>query len=96
VDQVCDTVFVGEKFVSIGLSEGTTGEQMGERRQGVIERQLPRRLFKIRCEDGQLITASIGRLAQRVNVSFLPGDGVTVEISPFDPNRGRIVGKQEG
>jgi len=80
----------------IGLSEARLGETMGERRHGVIERQLPRKLFKIRCENGQFITASIGRHAQQVNVRFLPGDEVTVEISPFDPSRGRIIEKQEG
>ena len=72
------------------------GDEMSERKSGVIEKQLPRRLYKIRCEDGRQVTASLGRRAQQVNVGFLPGDHVVIEISPFDPTRGRIVEKHEG
>ena len=40
--------------------------------------------------DGEEITASVSNKARQVTVKLLPGDGVTVEISPYDPTRGRI------
>lgn len=61
---------------------------------GVVEETLPRGLFRVRCEDGRSVTAAIGAQARRVTVALKPGDKVTVELSPFDPTRGRITAKQ--
>lgn len=61
---------------------------------GVIEATLPRGLYRVRTDDGEAITASVASLARKVTVKLLPGDRVTVELSPFDPTRGRITEKQ--
>ena len=58
--------------------------------QGTIEAVLPRALYRVRLDDGAEITASVSSKARQVTVKLLPGDGVTVEISPYDPTRGRI------
>lgn len=52
---------------------------------------LPAASFKVRLDDGREILAHVsGRL--RVNhIRILAGDRVTVEMSPYDENRGRIV-----
>jgi len=63
----------------------------GETVDGVIESAEPRGLFRVRTDEGQMVTASISTQARRVTVKFLPGDRVTVEISPIDPSRGRIT-----
>ena len=44
----------------------------------------------VRLDDGEEITASVSSKARQVTVKLLPGDGVAVEISPYDPTRGRI------
>ena len=59
----------------------------------MIESAEPRALFKVRTDDGKPVLAALGTEARRVTVKVLPGDRVTVELSPFDPNRGRIVKK---
>lgn len=51
---------------------------------------LPKALYRVRCDDGQLVTASLGGVARQVTVKVIPGDRVVVEISPLDPTRGRI------
>lgn len=51
---------------------------------------LPKALFRVRCDDGQIVTASLGGVARQVTVKVIPGDRVVVEISPLDPSRGRI------
>jgi len=61
--------------------------------RGTIEAVLPRALYRVRLDDGEEITASVSAKARRVTVKLLPGDGVTVEISPYDPTRGRIKEK---
>ena len=58
--------------------------------RGTIEAVLPRALYRVRLDDGAKITASVSNKARQVTVKLLPGDGVTVEISPYDPTRGRI------
>ena len=63
----------------------------GQTVDGVIESTEPRGLFRVKTDDGQMVTASISAQARRVTVKFLPGDRVTVEISPIDTSRGRIT-----
>jgi translation initiation factor IF-1 len=58
--------------------------------QGVIEAVLPRALYRVRLDDGVEITASLSSKARQVTVKLIPGDGVVVELSPYDPTRGRI------
>jgi translation initiation factor IF-1 len=58
--------------------------------RGTIEAVLPRALYRVKLDDGEEITASVSTEARRVTVKLLPGDGVMVEISPYDPTRGRI------
>lgn len=63
---------------------------MTDRCEGVIEAKLPKDLYRVRTDDGKTVLASTGPDARRVVVKLIPGDRVTVEISPFDPTRGRI------
>jgi translation initiation factor IF-1 len=58
--------------------------------RGTIETVLPRALYRVRLDDGAEITASASAKTRQVTVKLLPGDGVMVEIFPFDPTRGRI------
>ncbi|MCA9600561.1 MAG: translation initiation factor IF-1 [Polyangiales bacterium] len=57
---------------------------------GVIEAKLPRDLYRVRTSDGKTVVASASSEARRVVVKLIPGDQVTIEVSPFDPTRGRI------
>jgi translation initiation factor IF-1 len=61
--------------------------------QGTIESVLPRALYRVRLDDGEKIIASVSAKARQVTVKLLPGDGVMVQISPYDPTRGRIEEK---
>jgi translation initiation factor IF-1 len=61
--------------------------------RGTIETVLPRALYRVRLEDGDEITASVSAKTKQVTVKLLPGDGVMVQVSPYDPTRGRIEEK---
>jgi len=63
--------------------------------QGTIQAQLPRGLYRVRFDDGRIVTATIGRELRRVLVRVIPGDRVLVEASEVDPTRGRIIEKQK-
>jgi translation initiation factor IF-1 len=75
-------------------SGSPTGEELREDRlvlEGQVAECLPGTLFKVKCEQGNeaLCTLS-GKL--RVNrIRILPGDNVTIELSPYDLSRGRIT-----
>ena len=59
--------------------------------EGVILATLPKALFRVKLESGENITAALSTQAKRITIKLLPGDRVSVETSPFDPTRGRIL-----
>lgn len=59
--------------------------------QGKIEEVLPNAIFKVKLENGAVITAHVSGKIRMNYIRVLPGDTVTVEISPYDLTRGRIV-----
>lgn len=52
---------------------------------------LPNAVFKIELEGGHQIIAHVSGKMRMHFIRILPGDTVTVEMSPYDLNRGRIV-----
>ncbi len=62
----------------------------GREIEGTVEQALPEGLYRVRCDDGSNIVASLGGVARQVTVKIIPGDRVLVEISAFDPPRARI------
>jgi translation initiation factor IF-1 len=59
--------------------------------EAVVKEALPNAMFKVALDNGHMVLAHVsGRM--RMNwIRILPGDKVTVEISPYDLGRGRIV-----
>jgi translation initiation factor IF-1 len=60
---------------------------------GVVMETLPSALYKVRLDEGSLVTAHIADRIDRNFVRILVGDTVRVELSPSDVGRGRIVEK---
>jgi translation initiation factor IF-1 len=58
---------------------------------GVVKETLPNTLFRVELEDGREVLAHISGRMRMHHIRILPGDTVRVELSPYDPNRGRIV-----
>jgi translation initiation factor IF-1 len=52
---------------------------------------LPNAVFKVELEGGHQILAHVSGKMRMHFIRILPGDTVTVEMSPYDLNRGRIV-----
>jgi len=52
---------------------------------------LPNAMFKVELENGHKILAHVSGKMRMNFIRILPGDTVTVEMSPYDLNRGRIV-----
>lgn len=58
---------------------------------GVVEDTLPNAMFKVKLENGHVILAHVSGKIRMHYIRILPGDRVTVEISPYDLTRGRIT-----
>ena len=58
---------------------------------GVIRENLPNATFKVELENGQTILAYVSGKMRMHFIKILPGDKVTVELSPYDLTKGRIT-----
>ncbi len=59
--------------------------------QGTVQETLPNTMFRVELENGHVVTAHISGKMRMHYIKILPGDKVTVELSPYDLNRGRIT-----
>ncbi len=58
---------------------------------GVVVETLPNATFQVKMEGGHLVLAHISGRMRMHYIKILPGDKVTIELSPYDLTRGRIV-----
>ena len=59
--------------------------------QGTIVENLPNANFKVELENGQIVNAYVSGKMRMYFIKILPGDKVTVELSPYDLTKGRIT-----
>lgn len=59
--------------------------------EGKVIEPLPNAMFRVELENGHKILAHISGKMRMNFIRILPGDSVTVEISPYDLTRGRIT-----
>ncbi|HAK88086.1 MAG: translation initiation factor IF-1 [Nitrospirae bacterium GWC2_46_6] len=59
--------------------------------QGTIVETLPNAMFRVQLENGQIILAYVSGKMRMHFIKILPGDKVTVEVSPYDLTKGRIT-----
>ncbi|RMD70837.1 MAG: translation initiation factor IF-1 [Bacteroidetes bacterium] len=57
---------------------------------GEVIEKLPNAMFKVRLDNGHELLCTISGKMRKYYIRILPGDRVTVEISPYDLSRGRI------
>ncbi|MBK6517386.1 MAG: translation initiation factor IF-1 [Polyangiaceae bacterium] len=58
---------------------------------GVVQEALPNAMFRVSADNGLDVLATISGRMRQYYIKILPGDRVTVEVSPYDPSRGRIT-----
>jgi len=59
--------------------------------QAKVTDALPNAMFKVELENGHRILAHVSGKMRMNFIRILPGDTVTIEMSPYDLNKGRIV-----
>jgi len=59
--------------------------------EGTVILALPNVMFRVQLENGHKVLAHISGKMRKHRIKILSGDKVTVELSPYDLSRGRIV-----
>ena len=59
--------------------------------EGIVNETLPNAMFKVELEIGHEVLAHVSGKIRMHYIKILPGDKVTVELSPYDLTRGRIT-----
>ena len=58
---------------------------------GEIIENLPNAMFRVKLENGHVVLGHISGKMRMHYIRILPGDKVTVEMTPYDPTRARII-----
>lgn len=59
--------------------------------EGKVVEALPNARFRVEIEGGHIVLAHVSGKMRKFYIRILPGDTVTVEVSPYDLTRGRIT-----
>ncbi|PKM80550.1 MAG: translation initiation factor IF-1 [Firmicutes bacterium HGW-Firmicutes-14] len=59
--------------------------------EGTVIEPLPNAMFRVELENGHKVLAHVSGKIRMHFIRILPGDKVTIELSPYDLTRGRIV-----
>ncbi len=59
--------------------------------EGIVIETLPNAMFKVELENGHEILAHVSGKIRMNYIRILPGDKVTIELSPYDLTRGRVT-----
>lgn len=63
----------------------------GIQAEGVVVKALPNAMFRVQLDSGPEVLAHISGKMRKYYIRILLGDRVLVELSPYDPTRGRIL-----
>jgi translation initiation factor IF-1 len=59
--------------------------------EGTVTDTLPNTMFRVELENGHVVTAHISGKMRKHYIRILTGDKVTVQLTPYDLSKGRIV-----
>lgn len=59
--------------------------------EGTVVEPLPNAMFRVELDNGAKVLAHVSGKMRKFFIRILPGDKVTVELSPYDLTRGRIT-----
>jgi len=59
--------------------------------EGVVREKLPNAQFRVELEGGHQVLAHVSGKMRKFFIKILPGDRVALELSSYDPSRGRIT-----
>ena len=73
------------------LSRGFMAKEEPIQLEGQVTEVLPNATFRVQLTNGHTVLATLGGNMRRFRIRVLQGDRVTIEVSPYDLTRGRII-----
>lgn len=73
------------------MTRSVLAKEEGIQVEGTVIEPLPNAMFRVELENGHKVLAHISGKMRMHFIKILPGDKVTIELSPYDLSRGRIV-----
>ncbi len=67
------------------------GKEQGIQVEGRVKEALANTQFRVELPNGHMVTAHVAGRMRKNFIRIIPGDQVTVELSPYDLTKGRIV-----
>ena len=89
----CINVAMSGEFAGL-LEQGesqTLAKEEAIQMEGVVNETLPNTTCRVELENGHVVTAHISGKMRKNYIRILTGDKVTVELTPYDLSKGRIV-----
>lgn len=80
-----------DKKIDICTPKSKMAKQQVIKQDGIIEEALSNAMFRVRLENDHMLIATISGKMRMNYIRILPGDKVSVEMSPYDLSRGRIT-----
>ncbi len=81
------TVFIGGFLSGVAVA----GKEEGITVDGTVVEALRNAMFRVELENKHVVLAHVSGKMRKFFIRILPGDKVTVELSPYDLTRGRIT-----
>jgi translation initiation factor IF-1 len=72
-------------------SQGGMSKEDAIQMEGSVVETLPNTTFRVKLQNGHVVTAHISGKMRKNYIRILTGDTVTVEMTPYDLSKGRIV-----
>ena len=91
--QVCTLILA--IFASDYLKEAPLAKEEAIEVEGSVVEPLPNAMFRVKLDNGHIVLAHISGKMRKFYIRILPGDRVTVELSPYDLTRGRITYREK-
>ena len=73
------------------VKEAIVAKEESIEMEGTVVETLPNTLFRVELENGHVVTAHISGKMRKHYIRILTGDKVTVQLTPYDLTKGRIV-----
>jgi translation initiation factor IF-1 len=91
--QVCTLILA--IIISDTLKEVALAKEEAIEVEGSVVEPLPNAMFRVKLDNGHVVLAHISGKMRKFYIRILPGDRVTVELSPYDLTRGRITYREK-
>jgi translation initiation factor IF-1 len=87
----CNAGGVYAEFAALGSTVSGMAKEDAIQMEGEVVETLPNTTFRVQLKNGHVVTAHISGKMRKNYIRILTGDAVTVEMTPYDLSKGRIV-----